>query len=350
MGYVSAAVGFGSDFLPDPTATRVYPRGEFVSSPHPVIDFRRDNMLKNLFIMFGYLFAGLFGFFLVYTTIRSLCIFFVSWRRCRKRKHSFKFIWKCFLRGVREHRYIKPVDFVKWVAIDLFRGKDNLRLYGIWAFTGYYGQGKTLGCVQFANQLKENYPHRDIKIFSNIYVKGQERRIMNWEELLDLPPNSIFIFDESQADFSCNNREFPDDLLRKITQCRKRRLAMFMTSPRFNRMNINIRESVNFIIDCKNIFNLDRWFKYIFYRAEDYEQHQENKLKLLQSRYLVLDFVTNDRDYQKYNTVEEVSTIKGEEIKATKKNVIQLESHFKKFRNDILKEIEVKYLPALQKK
>jgi len=233
------------------------------------------------------------------------------------------------------HRYIKIVDFIKWVIVDIKRGKDKLRLWGIWAFTGYYGEGKTMGCVQFAKYLQKSYPHRDIKIYSNIHVEGQVKRILDWEELLTLPPNSIFIYDESQSDWSCNigTNSFPEDFLRRITQCRKKQFAMFMTSPKFGRMNINLRESVNFVIECKNILQMDRWFNYRFYRAEDYETYYENKVKLRLNQYLNISFVINDEDYTLYNTVEEVESIKKEDVKLKKKDDVMLQSILKNLRN-----------------
>lgn len=263
------------------------------------------------------------------------------------RKHLTKYRKKqSFYESFMDYNFIKIIDFAKWCIKDLIAGKDQLRLFGIWAFTGYYGQGKTLGCVVFAKHLQQQYPHRNIKIYSNIDIDGQVKKLKHWEELLDLPKNSIFIYDESQADFSCNNREFPDDLLRRITQCRKKQFAMFMTSPVFNRMNINIRESVNFVIRSKNILDMDRWFSYDFYRAEDYEQYHETD-RLRKYRYLKFSFIAKDKTYALYNTKEEVETIRPELNDKTinKKEQVLLGYELNKFRNDMLKEIEKKIIP-----
>jgi hypothetical protein len=259
-------------------------------------------------------------------------------------KGSFKRKLKHKLWHIRNNRFIKPVEFLKWVIIDIARGKDRLRLFGIWAFTGYYGEGKTMGCVQFAKHLQKQYPHRNIKIFSNIDVVGQEKKIQDWKELLDLPKNSIFIYDESQSDWSCNIgvNSFPEDFLRRITQVRKKQFAMFMTSPRYNRMNINIRESISFVIECKNLFSLDRWFSYNFYRAEDYEQYYDNKLKLKLHRYFKISIVAQDKDYRQYDTTQEVESIKSDDKEIKKNEVIMISDYFKKFRNEILKELDNK--------
>jgi hypothetical protein len=303
------------------------------------------------------------GVFFVYFNVKTGIILL---KNKVKRHHSFKFKIKHKLYHVRESRYIKPVDFCKLVLFDILGGKDYLRLFGIWAFCGYYGEGKTMGCLQFAKQMQRKYPHRNIHIYSNINIVGQDwivkrvkdsngsiieegqKLVLHWEEILNLPKNSIFIYDESQSDFSCNlgTNAFPDDLLRRITQVRKKQFAMFMTSPKYNRMNINIRESVNFVIECKNLFQLDRWFTYSFYRSEDYEDYRENKIKLRLNRYLQMSFVVHNKDYRQYNTIEEVQSIKEEDTKLKKNDGLMLQNELNnfrvKFRNEIIKEVNEK--------
>ena len=254
------------------------------------------SVMNNLLIIILYILLFLIAAAFLYVLIKLVLI-----------RIKYK---KDFKKGIKETKFIKPVDFIKWVIIDLLRGKDNLKLFGIWAFTGYYGQGKTMGCTMFARKMQKDYPHRDIKIYSNINIEGQVRKIESWEEVLNLPRNSIMIYDESQSDWNCNNRDFPDDLLRQLTQQRKKQIAFFMTSPVYNRMNINIRESVNFVIECRNRFNLDRWFNYTFYRAEDYEQYRENKLKLRMNRYFNISLIASDEVYSWYDTEERVESIK----------------------------------------
>ena len=300
------------------------------------------NILALFFIIVGLI----IGFLLLYFIIVSTINFFKhenSWNDKQKPFNFKEYFFYCVVPPILEHRYIKLVDFIKWVVVDTIRGKDRLRLWGIWAFTGYYGQGKTMGCVQYAKYLQEKYPHRGIKIYSNIEVAGQVKKIKNWEELLDLPPNSIMIYDESQADWSCNigTNSFPEDFLRRITQCRKKQFAMFMTSLRYNRMNINLRESINFVVECKNLFDMDRWFRYDFYRAEDYEMYYDNKFKLKTHKYIDLSFVISDDDYCLYDTSEEVESIKKDDVKLNKKDVVTLGSELKSFRNEIYKKLEI---------
>lgn len=316
-------------------------------------------ILYSIMKVFISLIFFMFSLFMSYFIIKTIFILFIN---KGKKHHSRKFNFKHKIYHIRDTRYIKVVEFVKLVLFDLISGKDYLRLFGIWAFTGYYGEGKTMGCLQFAKYMQRTYPHRNIKIYSNINIVGQswvkpkvineeglvidpgQKCVKHWEEILNLPKNSIFIYDESQSDWSCNlgTNAFPDDLLRRITQVRKKQFAMFMTSPKYNRMNINIRESVNFVIECKNIFQLDRWFNYNFYRSEDYEDYKESKLKLRMNRYLNMSFVVQNRDYRQYDTVQEVESIKTDDVKLKKKDEVILQNELVKFRNQILKEVDLK--------
>lgn len=302
-------------------------------------------IVEGIIKKFGILFLVLLVILILYVTIKTLSI-------CVKNrgKGKLKRKWLHKLYHIKNTRYIKPVEFVKWVILDICRGKDYLRLYGIWAFTGYYGEGKTMGCVQFAQSLILKHPAKNIKLVSNIDVTYKDSagkykkavKLTSWEGILGLDPNTIVIYDESQSDWSCNIgvNSFPEDFLRRITQCRKRKLAFFMTSPVYSRMNINLRESVNFVVVCKNILKLDRWFRYVFFRAEEYEMYKENPFKLKMHRYMKFNYVVQDKDYKKYNTVEEVQSIKPEDKKAKKNDVIYLSDMFSKFRNEIYKEME----------
>lgn len=267
-------------------------------------------------------------------------LFFLAFKTFLYKIKAKKTLKECIF----EIRYPLYVEAFKWVVIDILRGKEYFKLYGLWAFTGYYGEGKTLGCVLYAKKLQKTHPNRNIKIYSNINIEGQEKKITNWRELLDLPPNSIFIYDESQSDWSSNLgvRDFPEDLLRKLTQIRKKQLAIFMTSPVFTRMNINIRESVHFVIDCENIFSLDRLFSYNFYNADEYMRFSQNPEKKKREFLLFNEtFAVSDDDYALYNTTEEVISLKDDDVEVKgSRDKTYLKESLDSFRNEIVKRVE----------
>lgn len=289
-------------------------------------------MLKNIL-------AGPAGTILTYTGIAlllvaavfliiNLCQTIRIFIRSKRRKSPFR-------DDFMNERHTGPLNLIKWVLLDVFRGKSYFKLFGIWAFTGYYGQGKSLGAVTYAFQLKEKHPDLDIKIYSNFEVQGQDGRVDKWEDLLELPRNTILIFDEIQSTFTSTRwKDFPIDLLWKLTQCRKHGLAIFCTTPVYTRISIQLRESVDYVIVCKNILNLDRWFKYTFYRAPDFEKADalNGIFSDMQRKRLVdmeVSFIARDCDYARYDTSAQIDRwdIVDEEAvaKESKKNLRQIE-------------------------
>jgi len=284
-------------------------------------------MLKGIAVIFIGLILSVIAVLMFYTVIKTISIILKSKKGERKT-------------NIRETRYINIIEFIKWVIIDIKRGKDYFKLYGIWCFTGYYGQGKSLGAVNFAFHLKEKYPHKNIKIYSNFNVKCQDGKLEKWEDILNLPKNTIVLFDEIQSTFSSQKwSDFPMELLWKLTQCRKHGLAVFCTSPVYMRMTIQLRESTDFVIECKNRLSMDRWFSYHFYRAPDYERfHEERGLKLRRVRDFTYTLVAQDKNYELYDTVEQIDRwdVMGEEKKKISKN------NYNKLKNELIKEIEAR--------
>jgi len=298
-------------------------------------------MLIGVLSIIGLLFGVFIAFLIAYTITKTLIIIL----KCR-----FKNIKK----NIKETRYINTIEFIKWVLIDLKRGKDYFKLFGIWCFTGYYGQGKSLGAVNFAFDLREKYAYKNIKIFSNFNIKGQDGKITKWQDLLNLPKNSIVIFDEIQSTFTSQKyAEFPLDLLWKLTQCRKHGLTIFGTSPVYKRMTIQLRESTDYVIECKNIFKLDRHFKYEFYHAPDYESYIEvqggimdqlKKKKFLDRTY---NLVAQDKNYHRYDTEEQIDRWDIEDAnqktKSSKNGKPLSRNDYQKLRDQLIKEIDTRY-------
>lgn len=286
------------------------------------------------------IFAGPAGTILTYTGYAVLVVLLVFvliniyqtiriFIRSKKRKSHFR-------DDFMNEKHTGPLNLIKWVLLDVFRGKSYFKLFGIWAFTGYYGQGKSLGAVTYAFQLKEKHPELNIQIYSNFEVRGQDGRVDKWEDLLDLPRNTILIFDEIQSTFTSTKwKDFPIDLLWKLTQCRKHGLAIFCTTPVYTRISIQLRESVDYVITCKNILNLDRWFKYTFYRAPDFEKADalNGIFSDMQRKRLVdmeVSIIARDCDYARYDTSAQIDRwdIVDEEAvaKESKKNLRQIEN------------------------
>lgn len=246
---------------------------------------------------------------LMYLIFVYLYFTIVTFNHRAKNKQTFK-------EAIIDHDYIQHIDFIKWIVIDILRGRDHFKLFGLWLFCGYYGQGKTLSMIYTAFKIKNAHPNLPIKIFSNINIEGQDGRVSTLEEIANLPPYSIFIFDESQNDLGSRNvkaYDFNNNLKRRLTQMRKTNLLLFMSSPVYNDANINIRESSNYVVECKNFLGLDRLFFNKVYRREDYQRiYEDDSLK--KNKYLLFknSFVASDKVYNRYDTREVVGSIAEE--------------------------------------
>lgn len=252
-----------------------------------------------------------------------------------KRKQRLKRKIKHIFYEILYAEIFKPFDFIKWVIYDLLHGKEYFKLFGIWCFTGYFGQGKTLGAVTLAKHYQKKYPTKNIKIYSNFNIVGQDGKINCWEDMMNLPKSSILIFDEIQSTFTSQKfKDFPIELLWKLTQCRKQELMVFASSPVFERMSIQLRENTDMVVTCKNFLKMDRYFRYSFYRAPEFEKHQDSTLALMRAREFVLSFVASNKYYKNYNTHQIVDRFDIVPEKNSKSKVTSID------RNSIMKEVK----------
>lgn len=282
-------------------------------------------VIYGLFYIITGVLIGVVTLIITYIFLRIFMTFVSSIRGSGKFKDRFR-------EKLLYTPYGKLFDFAKWSIYDLAAGKDKVKLFGVWAFTGYYGQGKTMGAVTFANYLKNKYPEKNISIYSNFDLKGQDGRVEKWEDLLELPPNTILVFDEIQSTFSSQKfKDFPLDLLWKLTQCRKHGLMILASTPVYSRMVIQFRESVDYVVVCRNTFGLDRFFRYSFFHAPEYEKYREDKFKLLRHRAFNFSFIATNKHYQQYNTQEQVDRmdiVGNDEKKAVRDPAIKKQIDF----------------------
>jgi hypothetical protein len=293
------------------------------------------SILKIVICLF-LLVVGMFLAFYIATIIRLLISQITICKRV-----GFKYFKKRFFKRFMYSHSVKVFDFVKWVAFDILHGKDYFKLFGVWCFTGYYGQGKTLGAIKYAYSLREKYSYKNIKIYSNFNLIGQDGSVECWQDLLKLPKCSIVIFDEIQSTFSSTEHsKFPIDLLWHLTQCRKEELAIFCSSPVYTRMSIQLRESCDYIIECSNFAKLDRWFRYAFFREDKYEKYKSDTGKfdfLNKRKYIEFNhsFIATNKDYGRYDTKQKVDRLDVQDTN-TKVN----KTDFNMLRNLMIKEIE----------
>lgn len=118
-----------------------------------------------------------------------------------------------------------PLSIIKF--IDSFRDRkkgivDLEDRFGIEAFVGLAGEGKTLSMVKTAYNYRKKYKD-NILIFSNFRCDFADAQFVSYKQFLKPFKKSVLIlYDEMPNDFNKNNhKEFPIDLFSKLTQLRK---------------------------------------------------------------------------------------------------------------------------------
>lgn len=166
------------------------------------------------------------------------------------------------------------MDFTKGKKslFDLFRtmkykvlfARDNPNYFypaGIWVFCGPQGSGKTLSAVKCLKEMCRVYPKA--MVVSNLEIRGLDRPVIPFEDysqLLTLSNGTdgiIFLLDEIHVLWnSLESKEVPISEMAIFCQMRKDRRVIIGTSQVYGRIAKPIREQLQYIIDCNNLFNL----------------------------------------------------------------------------------------------
>ena len=137
---------------------------------------------------------------------------------------------------------------------------------GIWVFCGAQGSGKTLSAVQCLKKMLSKYPNA--MVCSNIEIKGLDREIIpftDYEQLSTLSNGVngiIFLLDEIHVLWnSLESKDINISEMACFCQMRKDRRVIIGTSQVYGRIAKPIREQLQYIIDCRNFFNMIQYNK-----------------------------------------------------------------------------------------
>lgn len=132
---------------------------------------------------------------------------------------------------------------------------------GIWVFCGPQGSGKTLSAVQTLQKICKEYPKAIV--CSNLQINGIDNKVIpftRYEQLKELNngiKGVIFFIDEIHVLWnSLESKEVPISEMACFCQMRKNRRVIIGTSQVYTRMAKPIREQLQYVIDCKNYFQL----------------------------------------------------------------------------------------------
>lgn len=208
-------------------------------------------------------------------------------------------------------------DFLRWLFIDLLRGR-NRRFWGIYQFVALPGEGKTMSMVAHMERARAKTP--DIYIATNFGYVHQDLYISHWSDIVKAAMYAknhrrkcIIAVDEIHVLFdSADWRSFPAELLALLSFNRKFSLQFLCSSQIYERIPKKVRDIANYTVICKNIWSSDRLFRNYYFTKADYESSFDGKKVSAQ---FVREFVASDSFYQLYDTLEQISRMTEEAIR-----------------------------------
>lgn len=130
---------------------------------------------------------------------------------------------------------------------------------GTRVYKGFQGSGKTLSMVHYARRLMRKFP--DCYVFSNIIFYGEPRVKCfstndELEAILDMTPGEsglLLLLDEAHLFFN-KKKGISLDFLAAISQQRKNRFHIVMSSQIWEELDISLRKQVKEIVSCRSLF------------------------------------------------------------------------------------------------
>lgn len=232
---------------------------------------------------------------------------------------------------------LHPVSSTGYAAVDLFfyvlHRAMNLCPYGyIRAYTGLFGQGKTLSAVHFCVGLYNRYNNKKVwcsrrkkfvtqkvHIISNVELKSipyekfvslkqlvyVAQNIQEQDDLNDTLTVTVALGDELSVQL--NSRSFKNNVdalfLNTLLTCRHYRMGLVYTAQRFCQVDALLRQVTSIVIECSKFF---RYQSQSFYNAWDIENAGTPSMvkPLRRSCWFV-----RNRDYRAYDTYATVGNL-----------------------------------------
>lgn len=159
---------------------------------------------------------------------------------------------------------MNPGNFFRTLKYKIQFAQDNPDYFypaGIWVFCGPQGSGKTLSMVQTLKKMCAKYPKA--MVVSNIPIAGIDRPVIPFEDYLQLQTMTngvegiIFVLDEIHVLWnSLESKDVPISEMATFCQMRKDRRVILGTSQVYSRIAKPIREQLQYVIDCHNLFQV----------------------------------------------------------------------------------------------
>ena len=181
----------------------------------------------------------------------------------------------------------------------------EFRQHGIIMYTGKQGMGKTLAMTHDILELKYQYP--SLKIGTNYGLKNEDFVIDDWRKLVDYNNGKLGVLcaiDECQNWFSsAMSKNFPPRMLATVTQNRKNKRVIFMTSHFFTNVSKPIRLHCTEVRQCRTFLKCFTVVK----RMEPIMNGDGEVIKMRNLGYYC--FVHNQKLYDAYDTYRVIKNL-----------------------------------------
>lgn len=220
------------------------------------------------------------------------------------------------------------IDFTtlrkKWT-----RPPSNLFPTGTRAYKGFQGSGKTLSMVHDALQLFNEF--ENCMLFSNIKLKLESNRYKYFDDTDGLAEaisyrngraGVLVLIDEAHLFFN-KKTGISLDVLTAISQQRKDRRTIFISSQIWEDLDISLRKQVKYIINCRNI--LTKWQLNTVHDGESLHWDKMAGNYVANKLYSTL-FKHNNELYEYYDTYQKI--VKNNEY--NRQNIVNITTFEKK--------------------
>jgi hypothetical protein len=195
----------------------------------------------------------------------------------------------------------KFFSFLRWKIWD-YRHPIPRRPWGVWAFVGRPGAGKTLSMVEKLQTLKQEFPRA--LVYTNFGFLGEDGSLEDWRAMVELDNGNdgiIFALDEANGIFNSRSwKTFPPEVFTLFAQNRHQAKMFLMTSQSFHELDKQIRTKCSYIVECKTLAG--RW---TFQRAFFPESYPDNPtIDEIRPRFRVWrrSFIASNAVYDAYDT------------------------------------------------
>lgn len=196
--------------------------------------------------------------------------------------------------------YIKNKEYAKWKG------------FGIRMYCGYFGTGKSMLASKYIcdNYRKYKKSETPLTVISNIPLNIDYTPLVNINQILECPDNTIIFIDECNTLFNARSwKDFPVELVYQLCQNRKRKIMLIMTAPRFHLVDKSIRDVTEYVIECKRPF----WRVHLLDIFDGWERENAININMIKPLSRSSVFALN-KYYDNYDSFAIIDNVKKEEF------------------------------------